>query len=131
MFVDSFVKLRNATISFVMSVCLVSVRPSVCPSVRPSVCPSVRPCVRMEQLGSHSTYFNEILVIFENVEKIQVSLKSENNKGYFPGRLIYIFIIRISVLIRLRNMSHKHYRENQTTHSMFSIFFPKTVHSMR
>jgi hypothetical protein len=39
----AFAKLRKATISFVMSVCL-------------SVCPSVR----MEQLGFHWTYFYEM-----------------------------------------------------------------------
>ena len=46
------------------------------------VCPSVR----TEQLGTHRTDFHEIwyLSIFrKSVEKIQVSLKSGKNKGYF------------------------------------------------
>jgi hypothetical protein len=64
-FLDSFAKLRKATISFLMS---------------------VRLSVRMEQLGSHWADFHEIwyLMIFrKSVENIQVSLKSEENSGYF------------------------------------------------
>jgi hypothetical protein len=48
--------------------------------------PSVRPSVRMEQLGSHWTDFDEILCLgfFEKyVEKIQVLLKSDKNSAYF------------------------------------------------
>jgi hypothetical protein len=48
----AFAKLRKATISFIVSVCL-------------SVCPSVR----MKQLGSNLTDFHEILV-FEYFSKI-------------------------------------------------------------
>jgi len=47
---------------------------------------SVRPSGRMEQLGSHWMYFYEILYfrIFQKiVDKIQVSLQSDNNNGYF------------------------------------------------
>ena len=46
----------------------------------------VRPPVCMEQLGSHWTDFHEIwyLRFFrKSVQKIQVSLKSGKNKGYF------------------------------------------------
>jgi hypothetical protein len=46
------------------------------------VCPSVR----IEQLRSHWTNFHQIwyLNIFrESLEKIQVSLKSDKNSGYF------------------------------------------------
>ena len=46
----------------------------------------VWPSVRMEQLDSNWTDFHEIwyLSIFrESVEKIQVSLKSDKNIGYF------------------------------------------------
>jgi hypothetical protein len=56
---------------------------SVCLFVRPFV----RPFVRMEQLSSHWTDFDEIwyLSFFfrKSVEKIQVSLKSDNSNGYF------------------------------------------------
>jgi hypothetical protein len=47
-----------------------------------SVCPSVR----MEQLDSHWTDFNDIwnLSIFiKSVEKIQVLLKSDKNNGWY------------------------------------------------
>ena len=56
----AFAKLRKATISFVMS-------------------------VRMEQLGSRPTDLHKMLsTLFRKpVKKIQVSLKSDTNKGYF------------------------------------------------
>ena len=66
---DAFAKLRKATVTFVVAVPL-------------SLCPPVR----MEQLGSHWTDFHEIwyMSIFrKSVERIQVSLKSNNNYGYF------------------------------------------------
>ena len=65
----AFAKSRKAITSFVMSVPL-----------------SVRLSLRTEQLDSHWTDFHEIqyLMIFRKcVEKIQVSLKSEKNVGYF------------------------------------------------
>jgi hypothetical protein len=65
----AFAELRKATIGFVISVRL-----------------SVRPSVRMEQLGFHWTDFHEILylrIFRKSVEKIQVLLKADNNKGYF------------------------------------------------
>ena len=68
----AFVKLRKATVSFVMSVC---------------------PFVRMEQLGSHWTDFHEILflsIFRKSVEKNQVSLKSDPNNWYFTWRPMYI-----------------------------------------
>jgi hypothetical protein len=40
--------------------------------------------VGMEQLGSHWMDFHEILYVFSKiVAEIQVSLKSDNNNGYF------------------------------------------------
>ena len=54
-----------------------------------SACPSVR----VEQLGSHLTDYHEILcliIFLKFAEKIQISLKPENN-GYFICRYIYIF----------------------------------------
>jgi len=61
----AFAKFRKALISFVMSVSV---------------------SIRMEQLGCHWGVFREIwyLSIFrKSVQKIQVSLKSDNNNGYF------------------------------------------------
>jgi len=51
-------------------------------------CPSVLPSVHME-LGSHRSDFHEILylrIFRKSVEKIQVSLKSDKNNGYFTWR---------------------------------------------
>jgi hypothetical protein len=72
-FLCAFAKFRKAIISLAMS---------------------VRPSVRMKQLNSHWTDFHEIwyLHIFRKpVEKIQGSLKSNKNNGYFTWRPIYIF----------------------------------------
>jgi hypothetical protein len=68
-FLGAFAKLRKATISFVMSVCL-----------------SVHPSVRMEQFRSHRMDYHEILyfgVFRKSVDKVQVPLKSVSNKGFF------------------------------------------------
>jgi hypothetical protein len=65
--------LREATISFVMSVWL---------------------SVYMEQLGSHWTDFDEIwhLSLFrKSVEKIKVSLKSVKNNEHFTSRRFDIY----------------------------------------
>ena len=62
-------ELQKASMSFVMS-------------VRPSICLSVR----MEQLGYHWADFHEILhlnIFRKSFEKIQFSLKSHKNNGYF------------------------------------------------
>jgi hypothetical protein len=58
-----------------------------------SIVMSVRPSVRMKQLGPKWTDFHEMwyLSIFrKTAEKIQVSLKSDKNKGYFTRRPAYI-----------------------------------------
>jgi hypothetical protein len=47
---------------------------------------SVPASVRMEQLGSHRTDFYQILYLLifrKTVEKMQVTLKLDKNKGYF------------------------------------------------
>jgi hypothetical protein len=65
-------KFLKATFSSVMSVCL-------------SVCLSFR----MDHIRSHRKYFHEILylrVVRKFVRKIQISLKSDNNSGYFAWR---------------------------------------------
>ena len=90
------------------------------------VCLSARPPGRLEQLGSHWTDFDEAwyLCIFrKSVEKIQVSLKSENKNGYFTWRLFTFMTISHSVLLRMRDVLHKRCRENQNTHFMFNNFF--------
>jgi hypothetical protein len=84
LFLSAFAKLRKATISFVMVVCL-----------------SIRPFVRMEQLVSHWMDFHEIwyLKIYRKYfEKIQVSLTSDKNNKYVVRRPIHVFIISRSIL---------------------------------
>ena len=73
-FLGAFAKLRKATVSFVMSVC-------------------------MKQLGSHWKDFHEIwyLSIFrKSVKKIQFSLKSDKNNRYCTSRPIHIFLSFLS-----------------------------------
>jgi hypothetical protein len=107
-FFGAFAKLRKATIRFVMS---------------------VRLSVRMEQLGSHRTDFHEFwyLSIFrKSVEKIQVSFKSDKNKGYFGEDQYTFLIISCSVLRRMKNVSDKSSRATRNTHFMLSLFFRKS-----
>jgi hypothetical protein len=103
----AFAKLRNATISFVFS---------------------VRPLVRLfriEQLSFHLLYFHEIwyLSIFLTyAEKIQVSLNSEKNNGYFTRRPTHI-CDRISlILLRQKNVLDI-VLDKVETHILFSIMF--------
>jgi hypothetical protein len=84
-----FVKLRRATISFVMS---------------------VLPSVRMEQFDYLRTCFNNIWylsILRKSAEKIQLSLKSDKNNSYFTLTSIYILIISRSVFLRMRHISEK------------------------
>ena len=54
---------------------------------------SVRPSVHMEQLHSYWTCFHIDIGWFfqKSVERIQVSLKHDKNKGYFTWRPSYIY----------------------------------------
>jgi hypothetical protein len=71
----AFVKFRNATISYVMSLCL-----SACPSVRPSVCLSVRP-FGITRLPLHGFLWKFIFEYFsKSLDKIQGPLKSSFNR---------------------------------------------------
>jgi len=69
---SAFTEFGKATISFVIS---------------------VRPFVRMEKLNSHWTDFHEVLylsIFRKYIDKIQVSLKYDNNNVYSTWRPIYI-----------------------------------------
>jgi hypothetical protein len=109
-YLGAFAKLSRMTISFVMSVRL-----------------CVRPSFRVDQLGSHWKHIYEIwyLKIFRrSVDKIQISLQSEKNKGHFTWRPTCNFLnTSRSFLLRMRNVSDKSCRENQNTHFEFSNFF--------
>ena len=55
---------------------------------------SVHPSVRMEQLGSQWTNFDEtwyLRLFLKPFEKIQALLKSDKNNGYFTWKPIYIY----------------------------------------
>jgi len=70
-FSDAFEKLQKATVSFVMSVCL-------------SVCKSVHSSAWNNSAVTGGIFLKfYILVFFETVKKMQVSLKSDKNYGYF------------------------------------------------
>jgi hypothetical protein len=98
-FLGAFAKFRKATISFVMSVCL---------------------------SGFQWTDFHEIwyLIIFRKyADKIQVSLKSDNNNGTLHQNLCTVMIISRWILLRMRNVSDRICKKDQTTHFIFRIFF--------
>jgi len=97
-------------------------------SVRPSVCP--HGTTRLPLDGFHKIWY---LTIFrKSTEKIQVSLKSDENKGYFIWRPIYIFfVIPRSFLLIMKNISK--IVEKIETHFMLNNFFfpPKIMPFMR
>jgi hypothetical protein len=92
---------------------------------------SARPSVRMEQLVPYWWDFHKIsylsIFFFRNFsEKIQVSLKSAKNSGYFTCRSILIFfIISRSVPLRMRNVSHESCWEVKTHILCSKICFPQ------
>ena len=48
------------------------------------------------------------LSVFRNsVEKLQNSLEKDKNNGKFTSRPIHIFIISLSVILRMKNISDK------------------------
>jgi hypothetical protein len=104
LFVGAFAKLRNATISFVMS---------VCPSAWNNSAPIGRNYMEVY-----------IGIFFENVPKIQILLKSDKDNGYFTRRPIDIFIISRCILLTMRNVSDEICREDKNTHFMFKSVPP-------
>ena len=80
----------------------------------------------MEELGSHGTdfYGNWYLNIFRKfVQKIKVSLKSDNNNGYFTWRPIYIYE-NISLISHLEwEMFQTKATEKIKTHILCSVTF--------
>jgi hypothetical protein len=76
----AFAKLRKATISFVMSACMsvsLPVCQSVCLSAPPYVFNNSAPTRRIFMKFDISSFFRKYF------EKLQVSLKSNKNNGYF------------------------------------------------
>ena len=104
----AFAKSRKSTVCFVMS-----------------VCPLIHPFVLVDQLGFHWTDFHEIWYLSisrTSVAKIQVSLKSDKNKGYFTWRPMYIFD-HISLISSYNAECFQLCRKNQNTRFMSSNFF--------
>jgi hypothetical protein len=65
----------------------------------------------------------DILIFRKYSDKIEVSLKSDKNNGYFTWRPITFLIISRSFLLRMRNIWDKSCRENPNTHFVFNNFF--------
>jgi hypothetical protein len=109
LFLSACAKLRKATISFVMFVCL-----------------AVRPHGTTRFLLDGFSW-NLIFEYFQkSVEKIPLSLKSEKNSGYFICRAINIFIISRPVL-RMINFTDKSCSENHNTfYVQWHFFFRKS-----
>jgi hypothetical protein len=118
-FLGAFTKLRKATVSFVMSVCL-----SLCPSV---VWNYSAPTGRIFMKFG-------IWIFLENLTRITGTFLHENLSTFMIiCRSIYdhmslnlwsyvaqFMIICRSILLRLRRVSDKSYRENQTTYFTFT-----------
>jgi len=98
----AFIKLRKATINFTMCY--------------------PHETTRLTQWEDfHAVWY---LGIFrKSVEKIQVSLKSDKNKGHLTWRPIHNFIISLSLLLIVRNVSDRNCRENQNTFYIQLLFF--------
>ena len=78
---------------------------------------SVRPSVRMEHIGSLWTDFHELCYLKfyqKSVEKIQVSLKSDNSNGHFTSRRCHIYdkMLQAKVVEKIK------------IHFILNIFFP-------
>ena len=104
LFSGAFTKFQKASIIFDMSVCL---------------------SVHMKQLGSHRLHFDEIWYS-STFESLSRQFKSHLNLTRKTGTLYedqYTFlIISHSVLLRMRNVSEKGWRENRNTHFMSNNF---------
>jgi hypothetical protein len=66
------------------------------------------------------------LSIFRNfVEKIQILLHMTRIAGTLHEDLCTFMIISRAILLTVRNVSDKYFRENHNTQSIFNIFFPR------
>jgi hypothetical protein len=104
LFLGALAELRKATVSFVMSVGLY---------------------VRVKHLGCHWREIQEIWysnIFFNYVDKIQVSLKSNKNRGTFHEYQCTSMMISRSFLLRMRNVSNV---VQENTHFTFNNVFHK------
>jgi hypothetical protein len=111
---------------YVLSPIVRRIRKIVKSDYRVFMCLSVRPSARKEQLGSHWTHFPEIWVFFrKSFQKIQVSLKSDMNTGYFTWRPVDIFY-RISLSSSWMRNVRTNVVEKTKTHFLFITFIRKS-----
>jgi hypothetical protein len=84
--------------------------------------------VRVEQLRSWKTIFikSDNWVFFENVDKIQVWLKSNKNNGYQKCRPMYIYDISMNSSQNEKCFRQKLYTKSKHTFCVQSLF-PKTA----
>jgi hypothetical protein len=111
-FLHGFANLRKATIKF-MSAC-------------PSVC--------MEQLGSYWTDFHEIWhkrIKKKNSTNFKICYNLTRITSTSHGEQYTFLIIFRSIILKMRNVSYKFYRENQNTHFIYSNLFSKFAPFMR
>jgi hypothetical protein len=81
------------------------------------------------ELGSQRTDFHEIWymnILRKSLEKIKISLQSDNNNGILHEDLCTFMAISRWILLRMRNVSDKSCTQNQNTHFMFNNFFRKS-----
>jgi len=81
----------------------------------------------LRNVSSYWTDFHEIWylnIFLKSVEKIQVSPKCDKNDGTLREvQYKFFFIISLSVIPKMRNLSDKICRENRNTHFVFNHFF--------
>jgi hypothetical protein len=92
---------------------------------------SVSVLLRMRNVSDNGCRRNQnkhfLFFFFENRA---VYVKSKKNNGYFTWRPIHIFIISVSVLLRMRNVSDNGCRGNQNKHFMFFLFENRAVYEI-
>jgi hypothetical protein len=122
-FLYAFAKLRKATISFVMSVCL-SVFLSVHPPARDISAPTGRIFTKLDiSLFFFVKFVEKSQGFYYNRTRIKTTLREDQYTSSIISR---------SILLRIKNVSDKSCRETRNTHFMFNkIFFSKIVPFVR
>jgi len=83
-----------------------------------------------QQLGSHWTEFKEIWylnIFWKSVKSFRVSLKSDTANGTSRDDHNTFMILSRSVLLRMRNVSDKTFRDNPYAHFTFNNAFWKPL----
>jgi hypothetical protein len=106
---DAFTKLRKATVSFPMYIC-VSVRNNSAPT------------------GWIFMKFNIRVFFKETVRKIQVSLNFDNNNRYLHTDVSMFMIISRIINLKMRNVAGDFCRQNKNTYFSFSNLKNRTFY---